>query len=242
MPSHQELLDWLAVDFRETGWDVKRIFKLMVMSATYRQSASPHRKKLRSDPQNRCWHAVRASAWTRKWCATTRLPPAGCSSEKIGGPSVRPYQPPGIWEIVGMPDGDTRKYVQDHGENLYRRSVYTFWKRQAPPASMEIFNAPIPGDLHRPPRAHGYSIAGAGDIERPAVCRGGAASGCRKVWRKPTDALDFMAERLLARPLTAQEEEIVRSSAERFAGTLPKPTRTTRRNCWRWAKPGPMKM
>ncbi len=78
----------------------------------------------------------------RKWSATTRLPASGLLVPKIGGPSVRPYQPDGVWEAVAMIGSNTRDYKRDSGENLYRRSLYTFWKRAAPPASMEIFNAP----------------------------------------------------------------------------------------------------
>ena len=136
------MLDWLAVEFRESGWDVKKFFKLMVTSATYRQAAVVTTEKLEKDPDNRCSRAARGSAWTPRWSATTPWPPAACSSKKIGGPSVKPYQPPGVWEAVAMIGSNTRDYKQDTGENLYRRSMYTFWKRAAPPASMDIFNAP----------------------------------------------------------------------------------------------------
>ena len=89
-----------------------------------------------------CSRAGRGSAWTPRWSATTPWPPAACWSGKIGGPSVKPYQPDGVWEAVAMPGSNTRDYKQDTGEGLYRRSLYTFWKRAAPPASMDIFNAP----------------------------------------------------------------------------------------------------
>ena len=142
-PSHPELLDWLAVEFRESGWDVKKFFKLMVTSADLpavgARDAGEAGEGSREPAARR---AARASAWTPRWCATTRWPPAACSSPKIGGPSVKPYQPDGVWEAVAMIGSNTRVYKQDTGDKLYRRSLYTFWKRSAPPASMDIFNAP----------------------------------------------------------------------------------------------------
>ena len=142
LPSHQELLDWLAVEFRESGWDVKKLFKLIVTSATYRQSAIVTKDKLEKDVENRLLSRAHASAWMPKWFAITRLAASGLLSDKIGGPSVKPYQPPGVWEAVAIIGSNTRDYKQDSGEALYRRSMYTFWKRSAPPASMEVFNAP----------------------------------------------------------------------------------------------------
>ena len=143
LPSHPELLDWLAVEFRESGWDVKRFFKLMVMSATYRQAAiSDAGETGEGSGESSCCRAGRGSAWMPRWSAIMPWQPAACCRTKIGGPSVRPYQPPGVWEAVAMIGSNTRDYRQDQGENLYRRSLYTFWKRSAPPASMDIFNAP----------------------------------------------------------------------------------------------------
>ncbi|MCX7605346.1 MAG: DUF1553 domain-containing protein, partial [Bryobacteraceae bacterium] len=141
-PVHQELLDWLAVEFRESGWDVKHLFRLMVTSAAYRQAALATPEKLEKDPDNR--HLSRGPRFRLDAEAVrdTALAASGLLVRRIGGPSVRPYQPDGIWEAVAMHGSDTRFYRRDSGENLYRRSLYTFWKRTAPPALLEIFNAP----------------------------------------------------------------------------------------------------
>lgn len=142
LPSHPELLDWLAVEFRESGWDVKRLFKLIVMSATYQQSSLLTPEKLERDPDN---HLLARGPRYRLDAEMVRdyaLATSGLLSSKIGGPSVKPYQPPGVWEAVAMPESNTRNYKQDSGESLYRRSMYTLWKRAAPPASMELLNAP----------------------------------------------------------------------------------------------------
>jgi hypothetical protein len=142
LPSHPELLDWLAVEFRATDWDVKRLFKLIVMSATYRQSSVATSEKLERDPDNRLLARGPRYRMDAEMVRDYALATSGLLSLKIGGPSVKPYQPPGVWEAVAMPGSNTHTYTQDSGEALYRRSMYTLWKRAAPPASMEIFNAP----------------------------------------------------------------------------------------------------
>jgi hypothetical protein len=211
-PSHPELLDWLAVDFRERGWDVKRIFKLMVMSATYRQSAVDSPEKLEKDPENRLLARGPRFRMDAEMIRDYALAASGLLVEKIGGPSTRPYQPPGIWNEVGMPGGDTRNYVQDHGDNLYRRSVYTFWKRQAAPASMEIFNAPsrevctVRRDRTDTPLQALVTLNDPQFVEA-------ARHLAQESLENKNDAFNFMAERLLARPLTAKEKKIVEANA-----------------------------
>jgi hypothetical protein len=142
LPSHPELLDWLAVEFRESGWDVKQLFKLMVMSAAYQQSAVTTPEKIERDPDNRLLSRGPRYRLDAEMVRDYALAACGILSDKIGGPSVKPYQPPGVWEAVAMIGSNTRDYKADKGESLYRRSMYTFWKRSAPPASMDIFNAP----------------------------------------------------------------------------------------------------
>jgi hypothetical protein len=156
LPSNQPLLDWLAVEFREGSpslkwstpsasppvpWDVKRLFRLIVTSSTYRQSAVASREKLEKDPLNRWLSRGPRFRMDAEMVRDYALAASGLLVEKIGGPSVKPYQPDGVWEAVAMIGSNTRDYRRDTGENLYRRSIYTFWKRSAPPASMEIFNA-----------------------------------------------------------------------------------------------------
>ncbi len=142
LPSHPELLDWLAVEFRDSGWDVKQLFKLMVMSATYQQSAVATVEKIERDPENRLLARGPRYRMDAEMVRDYALAACGMLSPKIGGPSVKPYQPPGVWEAVAMRESNTHDYVQDKDEALYRRSMYTFWKRSAPPASMDLFNAP----------------------------------------------------------------------------------------------------
>jgi hypothetical protein len=142
LPSHPELLDWLAVDFRESGWDVKRFYKQLVMSAAYRQAAIATPEKLEKDSANRLLSRGPRFRMDAEMVRDYALAASGLLVPKIGGPSVKPYQPPGVWEAVAMIGSNTRDYRRDNGEALYRRSMYTLWKRSAPPASMDIFNAP----------------------------------------------------------------------------------------------------
>jgi hypothetical protein len=138
LPTHPALLDWLARNFVEHGWDVKALHKLIVMSATYRQSSQASAELLAKDPENHLLargpkHRLRAEE-----IRDNALAVSGLLSGRLGGPSARPYQPDGLWEEAGT----GKQYVRDKGEGLYRRSLYTFWKRTAPPPSMLIFDAP----------------------------------------------------------------------------------------------------
>ena len=142
-PTHPELLDWLAVEFRESGWDIKHMYKLMVMSAVYRQSAKSNPQQLAKDPRNlRLSHGPRFRM-DAEMLRDIALQSSGLLVERIGGPSVKPYQPPNIWEEVSYPTSDTLHYVQDHGDALYRRSMYTYVKRMASPPNMDAFDAPM---------------------------------------------------------------------------------------------------
>ncbi len=138
-PVNPELLDWLAVEFRESGWDVKKFFTLMVTSAAYRQAATVTPEKLEKDPQDRLLSRGPRFRMDAEMVRDYALAASGTLSPKMGGPGTRPYQPDNIWEVVGL--GGAR-YTQDKGENLYRRTIYNFWKRQSPSPNMEVFNAP----------------------------------------------------------------------------------------------------
>jgi hypothetical protein len=141
MPTHPELLDYLAIAFREDGWNIKNFFRLMVTSSTYRQSSSVTPERLALDPTNKYLARGPRFRMDAEMIRDHALAASGLLVNKIGGPSVKPYQPPGVWEAVAMPESNTRNYVQDTGEGLYRRSLYTFLKRAAPPPNMEVFNA-----------------------------------------------------------------------------------------------------
>src|SRR5262249_22567248 len=137
-PSHPELLDWLATEFIQSGWDVKALQKTIVMSATYQQASKIAPALLEKDPGNRLLGRGPNVRLTAEMIRDQALFVAGLLMERVGGPSVKPYQPDGLWSEVGT-GGNV--YVQDHGENLYRRSLYTFWKRTIPPPSMANFDA-----------------------------------------------------------------------------------------------------
>ena len=192
MPSHPELLDWLAVDFRESGWDVKRFFKLMVMSATYRQSAVATPEKIEQRPGQPPALARAALPHGRGNGARLRAGSSGLLVEKIGGPSVRPYQPPGIWDIVGMPG---RRHAQlQAGSRRQLVSPQPLYLLETPGAAGldGDFQRAVARNLHRAPRAHGHAVAGAGDAERSAVRRGRAASGAAQPGsRRTADAAGF---------------------------------------------------
>jgi hypothetical protein len=144
-PSHTELLDWLATQFVESGWNVKAMQRLIVTSATYRQSSVTTPALYQHDPENRLLARGPRFRLSAEMIRDNALFVSGLLVEKIGGPSVLPYQPPGLWEEMAHV-GDTKftaqKYVQGHGDALYHRSMYTFWKRTVPPASLNTFDAP----------------------------------------------------------------------------------------------------
>jgi hypothetical protein len=134
-------LDWLAVDFRENGWDIKRLVKQMVMSTTYRQSSIISSRNLEIDPEN---DYLARMPRTRLEAETIRdhvLASSGLLNREIGGPSVKPYQPEGLWDAATSGRGILKKYIQDKGDKLYRRGLYTFIKRTVPPPSMLMFDA-----------------------------------------------------------------------------------------------------
>ncbi|MCA9229564.1 MAG: PSD1 domain-containing protein [Planctomycetales bacterium] len=136
MPSHPELLDWLASEFVRSGWDVKAIQKKILLSATYRQSSQATVQAHSSDPENRLLARgprYRLPAFALRDQA---LYVSGLLIEKFGGPSAKPYMPPKIWSSIS-----NNTYEQDHGDNLYRRSIYTYWRRTIPPPTMMTFNS-----------------------------------------------------------------------------------------------------
>ncbi len=144
-PSHPELLDWLAVDFMESGWDVKRLVTTIVTSATYRQSSAATPEQLERDPQNRLLARGPRFRLPAELVRDATLQIAGLLVPRVGGPSVNPYTPFDLWREVshyGSTPATAQTFVQDHGEKLYRRSLYTYWKRTAPPPNMVAFDAP----------------------------------------------------------------------------------------------------
>jgi mono/diheme cytochrome c family protein len=142
LPSNPQLLDWLAVEFRESGWDMKHMYKLMVMSAAYRQSDRSYPEQLNRDPKNLLLAHGPRFRMDAEMLRDIALQSSGLLVNKVGGPSVKTYQPDNVWESVGYPTSDTTHYKQDHGDALYRRSMYTYWKRMAMAPDMDSFDAP----------------------------------------------------------------------------------------------------
>lgn len=141
-PSHPELLDWLAVELRESGWDTAAIMRLIVTSATYRQDSTVRMECQEADPDNRLLAYYPRRRLSAEQIRDQALYVSGLLVERAGGPSVKPYQPEGLWQEVAMPQSNTREYKQGEGDELWRRSLYTYWKRACPPPSLLIFDAP----------------------------------------------------------------------------------------------------
>lgn len=144
-PTHPELLDWLAVEFMESGWDVKAMLRLIVMSATYRQSSAPDAELLERDPTNRLLARGPRYRLPGEFIRDSALKVSGLLVDRSGGPSVNPYMPGDLWREIshyGSTAATAQTFVQDHGEKLYRRSLYTYWKRTVPPPSLVAFDAP----------------------------------------------------------------------------------------------------
>ncbi len=141
-PSHPEVLDWLAAELIDSGFDVKHMHRLIVHSATYRQSSRVTAERLEKDPQNRLQSRGPRFRMDAESIRDLALASSGLLVPRIGGPSVKPYQPPHLWKEIAYPTSSTANFVQDHGEALYRRSLYIFWKRTCPPVQMTLFDAP----------------------------------------------------------------------------------------------------
>ena len=141
LPSHPELLDWLAVDFQQNGWNIKRLIKQLVSTATYKQSSVIEQKHLEKDPDNIYLARAKRLRLPAQMIRDQVLATSGLLNRKIGGPSIKPYQPEGIWEVSSSGRGALAQYVQDHGQDLYRRGMYVFFKLTLPPPNMLIFDA-----------------------------------------------------------------------------------------------------
>ena len=219
LPSHPELLDWLAVDFRESGWDVKRFYKQLVMSGTYRQVALATPEKLKRDPQNRLLSRGPRFRMDAETLRDFALASSGLLVGRIGGPSVKPYQPPGVWEAVAMHSSNTRFYKQDDGDKLYRRSLYTFWKRSAPPASMDILNAPSRENCTvRRERTNTplQALVTMNDPQFVEACRFLAQRALKETPAVFGARLDFITMHLVARKFDARERAICEKALAAF--------------------------
>ncbi len=221
LPSHPELLDWLAVEFRESGWDVKAFFRLMVESSAYRQAALTTPEKLEKDPFNRLLSRGPRFRMDAEAIRDSALSVGGLLVGTVGGPSVRPYQPDGVWEAVAMPESNTHFYRPDHGDRLYRRSLYTFWKRSAPPASLDILNAPTRETCTvRRERTNTplQALVTLNDPQFVEAARALAEATLKSGGQGEVsdDRLDAMARRVLCRPFRPEERKVVHASLSRL--------------------------
>ena len=141
-PSHPDLLDWMAVEFQDNGWDVQSMLRLIVTSSTYRQAARLDPEARQIDERNILLSSFPRQRLTAEQIRDQALHVSGLLVESFGGPSVKPYQPSGLWQEVAMPQSNTRSFERSMGDGLWRRSLYTYWKRAAPPPSMMTFDAP----------------------------------------------------------------------------------------------------
>ena len=218
-PSHPELLDHLAVEFRESGWDVKQFFRTVVTSATYRQSAQISPDKLEKDADNRLLSRGPRFRMDAEMIRDYALAASGLLVRMIGGPSVKPYQPQGVWQTVAMPQSNTRIYEPDTGDKLYRRSLYTFWKRSAPPPSMDIFNAPTrEHSTVRRERTNTplQALVTMNDTQFVEASRHLAQRAMREAGDDFDRRLNYVTTRLLARDFGDQERAVAKRTYDGF--------------------------
>ncbi|MEO8049264.1 MAG: DUF1553 domain-containing protein [Acidobacteriota bacterium] len=219
-PSHPELLDWLAVDFRESGWDVKNLLRQIVTSASYRQSSAQaqNQTKDQNDPDNRLLAHGPRFRMDAEMVRDLALSASGLLVSRVGGPPAKPYQPSGVWEATSMKESNTRNYVQDTGENLYRRSLYTLWKRSAPPASLETFDAPTRETYIVRRERTDTPLQALVTMNDPQFVEAARNLAEHAMHSDPSlDAqVDYMTSRLLARQFRPKERQVVARSYDEF--------------------------
>ena len=220
-PSHPDLLDYLATEFRDSGWNVKHFFRTLVTSAAYRQAVTATPDKIEIDPDNRLLSRGPRFRMDAEMVRDYALAASGLLVRTIGGESVKPYQPERVWSTVAMPQSNTRSYTQDEGEKLYRRSLYTFWKRSAPPPSMELFNAPTrEHSIVRRERTNTplQALVTMNDTQFVEASRHLAQRAMREAGYDFDRRLDYVTTRLLAREFTDTERSVAKRTYDRFVG------------------------
>ncbi len=206
-PSHPQLLDWLAVDFRESGWDVKRMMKQLVMSATYRQSAKATPAQYKADPENRMLARGPRFRLDAEMLRDQALAVADLLVEKIGGPSVKPPQPDGLWFAVGYSGSNTVRFKADTDDKIYRRSVYTFWKRTSPPPQMTAFDARSREECTPRRERTNTAMQALLLMNEPQYFEAGRrlAEAAMRSGNNPKARVAFMIQKALKRPATARD-------------------------------------
>lgn len=231
-PSHPELLDWLACEFMQpsvaqpptlnsqppVGWDVKHMIRLLVTSATYRQSSAVTQTVLQKDPQNRLLARGPRFRLDAEMIRDNALFVSGLLVEKLGGRGVRPYQPSGIWEAVGYTSSNTAKFEQDHGEALYRRSLYTFWKRTAPPPYLTTFDAPSREKYCTRRERTDTPLQALVTMNDPAYVEAARHLSARMLQHaaRPEERLNFGFRLVTARPPQASEKSVLQGALTKY--------------------------
>ncbi|MDP6745679.1 MAG: PSD1 and planctomycete cytochrome C domain-containing protein [Candidatus Poribacteria bacterium] len=208
-PSHPKLLDWLALEFITSGWDVKHLLKYIVTSSTYRQSSAANAEQWRADPENRLLARGARFRLPAEMIRDNALYISGLLKEKIGGPSVKPYQPSGLWKEMSYGNSSGKGYQKDHGDNLYRRGIYTFWKRSILYPAFAIFDAPNREECTvRRPRTN-TPLQAFVTLNSTAFVEAARVFAERILREKlgPEDRIDLAMEIALARSPSAVEKE-----------------------------------
>jgi hypothetical protein len=222
-PSHPQLLDWLATEFVRSGWDVKAMQRLIVTSATYRQSSRASRELIERDPENRLLARGPRFRLSAEIVRDNALAISGLLNDKVGGPSVYPYQPAGLWEEMAFGQGFSgQTYTPSSGPDLYRRGLYTVWKRTVPPPSLTIFDAP---DREKCTARRGVTntplqaLTLLNDPTYVEAARALAQRALRAGGRSDRERIDFAFKLATARPPDPQERDVLLGSLSEFRST-----------------------
>lgn len=213
LPSHPQLLDWLAVDFMEHDWDIKWLVKEIVTSATYQQSAEIDEHHYTIDPDNVYLSRSSRLRLPAEHVRDMVLFSSGMLNPEIGGPSVKPYQPPGLWEAATSGRGTLRKYIQDEGQDLYRRGMYTFIKRTVPPPSMLIFDASNRDQCEVSRPVTNTPLQALVMMNDPQVIEASkylASNLLKSNQEKPEESISISFKRIVCRPIESKELEILK--------------------------------